>query len=161
MPGLGRGRPAPRTTKSVISGFCMLLWIITAHKRSLGEGNVFNRICHSVEGGAGGLYDVTSSVSGPTFLPGVLCPGGLCQADPRIEAPQYGDERAVCILLKCFLVLRYKYCNRILDLLSSLNLSCKSNTAVHAMHTARTLNKKPCLHVRTVCASVATKCLHQ
>ena len=53
--------------------------------RSLGQGNVFTRICHSVHGG-GGVLCPGAGVSQPWILcpgggglcPGVLCPGGLC-----------------------------------------------------------------------------------
>ena len=75
--------------------------VITVRKRSLGQGNVSTRFCHSVHGkggGRGSLYDVISclaawsmflpegvSVPGPMFLlRGGLCWGslsdvGLCQ----------------------------------------------------------------------------------
>ena len=123
--------------------------LITARKRSLGQGNVFAGDCLST---GGSLFDVTScladwsnvpfggslslvqcsfwggggSVQGRFlsrgFLSGGLCPrgGGLCpgdgvsvrgslsggsvQGDPPDRDPPYSDERAVCILLECFLV---------------------------------------------------------
>ena len=37
--------------------------IFTARKRSLGQGNVFTRMCHSVHGGRGSLYDATSCLA--------------------------------------------------------------------------------------------------
>ena len=63
--------------------------ICTARKRSLGQGNVFTRMCHSVHGGRGSLYDVTSclaawshvlsggSVSGPMYFLGVSVSGPI------------------------------------------------------------------------------------
>ena len=94
---------------------CILLkcFLVTAHKRSLGQGNIFTCVCHSVHRGRG------------------LCPGGLPDRDPlwteipldrdhpdgepaeqrppdrtppRAETPLYGGERAVRILLECILV---------------------------------------------------------
>ena len=68
-----------------ISLFCF----ITARKRSLGQGNVFARIRHSVHwrGGSlmmslpvclsGPMFLLVGSVSGPMFLPGCLSPGGV------------------------------------------------------------------------------------
>ena len=66
--------------------------VVTVRKRSLGKGNVFSHVSHSVQRGRGSLYDVTSclaawshvpwgggvSVSSPMFLgvgslPQVLC----------------------------------------------------------------------------------------
>ena len=35
---------------------------------------------------------------------GSLSSGALCQPDPRDRDPQYGNERAVRILLECILV---------------------------------------------------------
>ena len=57
----------------------------------LREGNGFTPVCDSVHSG-GGLC----------LCSGGLCPGGLCQGDPH---PLYSKERAVRILLECFLVL--------------------------------------------------------
>ena len=71
-------------------------WIVTAHKRSLGQGNVFTRVCHSVQGGRRSLYDGTSYLadwSGPMFLPGglsvqgVSVQGDLYQGDPQDRDP--------------------------------------------------------------------------
>ena len=74
------------------------------------EGYVFTPVCHSVHGGGhawhrgvhgrGVLGGV--SVSGPMFLLGGLCPGGLPDRDPldRDPPPLYGKERAVRILLE-------------------------------------------------------------
>ena len=84
--------------------------LITTRKRSLGQGNVFTRVCHSVHKGS-----LTVWLPGPMFLLGglrpggslsgwgslsrgisveginvragrVVCPvGGLCQGDPRVR----------------------------------------------------------------------------
>ena len=68
--------------------------IFTADKQSLGQGNVFTRVCYSVHRGKGPLYDVTPclaawshapsrgvSVSGPMFLPTGLCLKNLSNRD--------------------------------------------------------------------------------
>ena len=60
----------------------MISLLFIARKRSLEKGNVLTRVCHSVHGGGGSLYDVSSclaplvpcsfgggAVSGPMFLP--------------------------------------------------------------------------------------------
>ena len=59
--------------------------IVTARKRSLGQGNVFTRICHSVNRGRGlCMMSLPVWLPGPMFLFGGLCPwshvssGGLC-----------------------------------------------------------------------------------
>ena len=41
--------------------------LITARKRSLVQGNVFIRMCHSVQGGS--LYDVTSCLAAWSHVP--------------------------------------------------------------------------------------------
>ena len=82
-----------------------------ARKRSLGQGNVFTCVCHSVHGGL-------SRMSLPVWLPGPmflsmgvsvqrrvsvqddLCPGECLSRG----TPQYSKERGVCILLECILV---------------------------------------------------------
>ena len=79
---------------------CILLecFLITAHKWSLGQGNIFTCVCHSIHRGRG------------------LSPGGLPDRDapwtenplnrdpPDRDPPLYGGERAVRILLECILV---------------------------------------------------------
>ena len=58
--------------------------IFTARKRSLGQGNIFTNVCHSVHGG-GGCYDVTScSVMDSTSLPAGQPPP---TASPRTAPP--------------------------------------------------------------------------
>ena len=62
---------------------------IAARKRSLGQGNIFTRVCHSVQG--------SGSVEG-----GGLClggRGGLCHGNIR-----YCKKRAVHDLLECIFV---------------------------------------------------------
>ena len=87
------------STRGFMTGFMDVLThsskphlLVTTWKRSLGEGNVFAHVCHSVHGALGGLCMISLpvrlpgpmfllgvSVSGPMFLPGVhLSRGGLC-----------------------------------------------------------------------------------
>ena len=53
--------------------------LITARKRSLGQGNVFRSICYSVHWGGGPLYDVTSCLAASSHVPsrGVSVPGSM------------------------------------------------------------------------------------
>ena len=57
-------------------------FLVTTHKQSLGQGNDFTRVCHSVHGGS--LYDVTSCLAARSHVPsrgglwGSLSHGGLC-----------------------------------------------------------------------------------
>ena len=67
--------------------------IITARKRSLGQGNDFTRVCQSVHGGEGDLPPV-----GVCLLMVCLQEGGW--ADPLPEP----ERQAVRILLECFLI---------------------------------------------------------
>ena len=50
--------------------------VVTARKRSLGQGNIFRNICHSVHLGGGVLCMMSLPVwlHGPMFLVGGLCP---------------------------------------------------------------------------------------
>ena len=67
--------------------------IITACKRSLGQGNSFTPVCHSVHGGGGeylGRY---------TPRPGTPLPPEQCMLGNT------GNKRAVRILLECILVM--------------------------------------------------------
>ena len=61
-----------------------LMSVTTARKRSLGQDNLFARVCHSVQGGRG----VCIKVLGRTPL----------------RTTGYGQQRAVRILLECILV---------------------------------------------------------
>ena len=69
--------------------------LITARKRSLGQGNIFTPVCHSVQSG-GVLRGVCSrGVPGPG---GVVCSRGCLVETPRLLL------RPVRILLECILV---------------------------------------------------------
>ena len=75
--------------------------IFTARKRSLGQGNIFTLVCHSVHGGGG----VCLSACWDTRTPPSRPPQD--QAPPLREQSMLGDtvnERAVRILLECNLV---------------------------------------------------------
>ena len=56
--------------------------IITARKRSLGQGNIFTPVCHSVHRGEGGCLVPGGSVPGGDLLPGGCLvetpPDGYC-----------------------------------------------------------------------------------
>ena len=79
----------------ITEAFNMRRKIFTARKRSLGQGNIFRSMCHSVQGG---VFDATSCLAAWSHVPsrGGLCPwshvpsggslswgisvqGGLCQ----------------------------------------------------------------------------------
>ena len=82
--------------------------LITARKRSLGQGNIFTPICHSVHRGVpppGGLPQGVLP-PGECFLGGVLPPGGGCflSGVPGGDLPGRLLLRAVRILLECILV---------------------------------------------------------
>ena len=62
---------------TVVVGFCIA--IFTAHKGSLGQGNVFTPVCHSVHRGEGSL---------PTPLPPMQTP--LDADPPRLGRPLLG-----------------------------------------------------------------------
>ena len=89
--------------------------VITARKRSLGQGNVFTPVCHSVhrEERVSAPACTTGHMTGGVGLcPGGLCPGGslfdgaLCPGGVSVrETPLYSNARAVRILLECSLVL--------------------------------------------------------
>ena len=77
-------------------------YIFTARKQSLGQGNVFTRVCHSVHRGEGVFVCVCVGAS----LPDRETP---LNRDPRTETPRtetppYGKERTVLILLECILI---------------------------------------------------------
>ena len=61
---------------TLFSCLCLSVWIlITASKRSVGQGNVFTHVCHSVYSGRGSLYDVTSCLAAWSHVPSGR---GLC-----------------------------------------------------------------------------------
>ena len=74
--------------------------IVTARKRSLGQGNVFTLVCHCVH-------------RGRVSAQGGLCLGASLSKVVRVTTPLYGKERVVCILL----VIRSGKCLTLLDLL--------------------------------------------
>ena len=96
--------------------------IVTARKRSLGQGNIFTSVCHSVKGGGWWLpsmhhrsHDQGGSTSGGLHRGGLhpgggLPPGRVCRGVGRPSPEIYGilrdtvNKRAVCILLECILV---------------------------------------------------------
>ena len=77
----------------------------TAHKRSLGQGNMFTGVCLSTVGGAwsqgGGAWS-QGEVHGPggAWSQGVHGPGGCLVETP---VPGWLLLQAVCILLECIL----------------------------------------------------------
>ena len=91
---------------------------ITALKRSLGQGNVFTLVCHSVHGGVGfpactgeggwlpsmhwegGLASQHALRRGGGWLPSMYWGGGLLPS-------MHQEKRAVCILLEYFLVIQH------------------------------------------------------
>ena len=79
-------------------------YIFTAHKRSLGQGNVFTGVCLST----GGVSWITGHMTGGSVQRG-LCPGGslsrraLCLGGSLSGRP-HGNKRVVRILLECILV---------------------------------------------------------
>ena len=86
--------------------------IFTTRKRSLGQGNVFTRGCHSVRGGCLCMMSLPVWLPGPMFLSrgvsiqGVSVRGVFVQEGSlsRETLCQYSKERAVRILLECILV---------------------------------------------------------
>ena len=73
-------------------------YIFTARKRSLGQGNVFARVCHS-------LSMMSLSVSGPMFLMVSVRGGGLCQEGALCQDILHTAAKwEVHILLECCLV---------------------------------------------------------
>ena len=90
-----------------ICGSVYLHLLIAAGKRSLGQGNVFTGVCLSVHRGS--LMSLPVWLPDPMFLKGGLCPwshvppGGSL---PRgvFPPPHKSENRAVRILLECFLV---------------------------------------------------------
>ena len=77
--------------------------IITARKRSLGQGNIFAPVCHSVYGGGGCLVPGGSAPGAPGGKGLLLWGGGMPGGDPSRTATAAGV--AVRILLECILVI--------------------------------------------------------
>ena len=90
-------------------------YIFTAHKRSLGQGNVFTPVCHSVHGG-GFLACITGHMTGGLHL-GNLPPGGgsayrrVGPPPPEIHGILWNtvNKRAVHILLDYILNLDFTF----------------------------------------------------
>ena len=71
-------------------------------ERSLGQGNVFIPVCHSVHGGGGG------SPTGRGLHLGEEGSAYRGTASKRVgQTPPQLEKRAVCILLECFIVFLY------------------------------------------------------
>ena len=93
--------------------------IFTARKRSLGQGNVFKLVCHSVHRDGGGFPAcITGHMTRAVCLQGVcieggLYLGGLPPGGLGRTPPPHGilrdmiNKRAVRILLECILVYQY------------------------------------------------------
>ena len=86
--------------------------MFTARQQSLGQGNAFTPVCHSVHGVGGGFQacitgHMTSiqgrSASRWVCKEGVCLQGGLGR-HPSLFPPPELRKRAVRILLECFLV---------------------------------------------------------
>ena len=80
--------------------------VITARKRSLGQGNIFNPVCHSVHGGVPGPVGVCLIWGGGACSRGVCSGGGggACSGGAWWRPPGRLLLRAVRILLVCILV---------------------------------------------------------
>ena len=76
---------------------CLFDMIITARKLSLGQGNIFTSVCHSVHRG----WYPSMHCSGGCAIPACLAAGGAWWRPP----PGRLLLRAVRILLECILVL--------------------------------------------------------
>ena len=94
----------------------LLLCIITARKRSLGQSNVFTGMCHSVHGGGLCMMSLPLWLTGPMFLQGGslslvpcsfqvgggLCPGGSLSKGGSLSV----RPPPIRILLESFLVMK-------------------------------------------------------
>ena len=69
------------------------VFIITARKRSLGQGNIFTNVCSSVQG------------EGVCIQEGGLHRGGWADPPPNQILWDTANDRVVRILLECILVL--------------------------------------------------------
>ena len=85
--------------------------IFTARKRSLNQGNVFTRVCHSLHGREGVcLQGVVCLHGGFAYMGsafrGFCIRGGTDTPEINGMLQDTVNKRAVCILLECFLVRR-------------------------------------------------------
>ena len=79
----------------------VLFFFVTIRKRSLGQGNVFTYVCHSVHSGDGVSFQGVSLIETPcTETPWTESPR---QRRPGQRPPPYSKEQAVHILLECIL----------------------------------------------------------
>ena len=87
--------------------------IITARKRSLGQGNVFTPVCHSVHRGRGSAQPPALDADPPGVGQTSLDADPLGWPDPpdadppgvwQIPPPDTVNKRSVRILLECILV---------------------------------------------------------
>ena len=114
------------------SKWCKHTIFITARKRSLGQGNIFTPVCHSVD--RGGLPQCMLGYHPRTMhtSPQDHAPPGPCTTPPGTMHPPWdhappaqrmlGDTvnvRVVRILLECNLVLKYKFCCKMFNLNNS------------------------------------------
>ena len=94
--------PPPRTCST--HGWQMECFLVTARKRSLGQGNVFTHVCHSGHGGKG-LCMMSLPVWSHVPSGGSLSRRCLLDRDSLDRFPSpYLKEQAVHILLECILV---------------------------------------------------------
>ena len=75
-------------------------FLVTARKRSLGQGNVLTPVCHSVH--KGGFASGGICIQGGLH-PGDLYPRGLGRPPPQQILRDTVNKRAVHILLECIL----------------------------------------------------------
>ena len=87
----------------------ILIWLINARKRSLRQGNVFTRVCHSVQGGVHAMHTPLPCMPSPPCTPTCHTRPLPRMPSPTTHAPPRDmvNERAVRILLECILILNY------------------------------------------------------
>ena len=82
--------------------------LFTARKRSLGQGNVFAPVCHSIHGGGMCCTGVGAGKGGDSVQGGgvlsVIGSGIIIPPSPSRTVPPQVNKRVVGILLGCFLV---------------------------------------------------------
>ena len=92
---------------------CPSNYIVTARKRSLGQGNVFTPICDSFCSGEGvpSLGGGEGAILGEGGLPSLggsmkrgAVEGDTVKGEGAVKKPPLVNKRAVRILLECFLV---------------------------------------------------------
>ena len=120
------GHTLPLAAFKLKSSYDWLSQFITTRKRSLGQGNIFAPVCHSVHGGAppGSTWAGTPWAGTPLGRytprkvdplagtpPGQVHPWAGTPLPPQTGTPpeqcmlgDMGNKQAVCILLECILV---------------------------------------------------------